>query len=354
MAIQPTPELRAFLTRHCDMPATATDDLCRSTLAKALGDGTLDFAKLRELLGIDQQGFSAAVKSQLISSLQGKEANMTTNANSPTVDQVLGASSHLRVKDPSESYCQKRTAGLHVKTGRPVQDERGRTAELPSQYDLARIGALCKWHAARDGLSVALSDHEKALMEEMFAKDVWAGMYQGRFQNEVPGMAVKALLSDSLSGGINLNPHWFDDAIIQKPLLNGELYPFVDLRPSPAATWLTALPSATRRSNGASATEPKWRCSIPQAWSRKSARPFTRSRAPLRLAGTSCRMPPWRSVGSLRSAWVAGSSASSIRPWPLALRPAASPLASSTHRASVRFPAPAVPALRRKSLTTKS
>jgi len=139
----------------------------------------------------------------------------------------------VRVKAPSEWYDPTRNLVLHRKTGREVKDFYGRYAVEPSQRDLAQIGAFIKRTAQRAGLPVSFSEHDKGLLDEMFAKSYWASS-TSELAEQIPGARVKVLLEDTTSGGLEVSPAEFDASVISFPLLNGEVLPHVDLKPANA------------------------------------------------------------------------------------------------------------------------
>ena len=118
--------------------------------------------------------------------------------------------------------------------------------ELPSQYDLALIGAWFKAsliaaghnHNLGDGQKrISLSEFEKSLLVESAAKDQWIGQSKGydygghSADGYIPATEVKSLLDDSVSGGIYAVPAVLDTALITTPLLSGQIAPFVDMKP---------------------------------------------------------------------------------------------------------------------------
>jgi HK97 family phage major capsid protein len=55
-------------------------------------------------------------------------------------------------------------------------------------------------------------------------------------KKDVTPERVKTLLSDTISGGLYINPLWFDQAVIEFPLLYGELLPYVDMVEMPRSS----------------------------------------------------------------------------------------------------------------------
>lgn len=159
---------------------------------------------------------------------------MTTKATVPAGSKAAKMLNSARVKDPSENlnrtkHAVKRADGSQLLYG-------GRPVETSSEFDLAAVGVFVKHMLRRQGVGVALSEWEKGLMAELVEKGRWVGSvgntyFGGGPDGYVPNGNVKALLDDTLSGGIEITPSVFDDAIVVKPLLNGQLAPFVDVKP---------------------------------------------------------------------------------------------------------------------------
>jgi hypothetical protein len=219
--------LRSFVEKsgHLNSSLTVGDDhkLVTEAVANALEDGSLTAEKFAEL------------------------------NNQKTPADVFGG---VRLKKPSERYSTTKSVGKHVKTGLPVQNERGLEVETVSQLETVKAGTLFKKVAQRSGLPVQLNEHENDLLEEMFEKDTWCGYIGTEYKSDIEGMRVKTLLNDSLSGGAEVVPAWFDDAIITFPLLHSQFLGQVDLRDvpksssvstasisNPTATW--GVPSGT-------------------------------------------------------------------------------------------------------------
>lgn len=187
-------------------------------MCKALVDDEVDLATLVELTANNRRSLRQD------NPMQATQNETTTKAFGNT------SSGNVRVKAESEKYCSKKSIATHVRTGEAITTDRGKPAETASQLEKAKTGVLMKFHAARSGLGIMapMSEHEKGLLSEMFEHDTWSGYLPGEgFRAGVSGVQVKALLSDSSSGGIEMNPEWFDEMAVTFPLLNGELFPYV-------------------------------------------------------------------------------------------------------------------------------
>jgi HK97 family phage major capsid protein len=165
-----------------------------------------------------------------------------------------------RVKSIAEQYDRSTKAYTYdqstnqwlksVWAGQPVMStQKGEGAHAinhPSQLDLAVCGAWFKLaaHSAARGyggapLGLKLTEHDHQLInyaihEMAFTGSVGsvAGSDDGRFSfinRKLHDYERKSLLDDVLSGGLEAAPIVFDDAIIVTPLLNGEIFPLVNL-----------------------------------------------------------------------------------------------------------------------------
>ncbi len=219
-------------------------------LAPAVDAGDAGATKaMRQLLAVgalvpDVSGFPADVSSTILSNTIASTTRtaMTTKlkSNTPsglapdsTAAKLAGAA---RVKGAGDRLSQKR---YEVKRpdGNPLVYG-GAAVERPSEYDTALIGVFFKHQLRRQGMPCELSEWERSLLAESVQKDKWVGSlpngdYYGGGSPDayVPAHRVKALLDDTISGGITLAPMVLDTAVITKPLLSGQLFPLVDVKP---------------------------------------------------------------------------------------------------------------------------
>jgi HK97 family phage major capsid protein len=151
------------------------------------------------------------------------------------------------VKAPSARYSTKRYEAKHVKTGQPVMRE-GAAVDMPSERDKALTGVYFRHLALRKGLNVRpLNEHEQEMLKELYNDGLWCGDVGGQYY---PGAKLQDifrrkgsdLIGDSTSGGSNLIPYFFDTDIVTFPLLNGELFPYVDLK---ELTWSNSVHTAS-------------------------------------------------------------------------------------------------------------
>ncbi|MGE3314000.1 MAG: phage major capsid protein [Planctomycetaceae bacterium] len=180
------------------------------------------------------------------------ENRMTSTVTANDVLRLAAHDDEVRIKRPSERYSTTKSVGRHARTGQPVRYQ-GRDVELLSQMETAKAGAFFKYLGSRSGINVNLTEHERSLLEEMIQKDSWCGKVGTEWQTGIQGDRVKALLNDATSGGREIAPEWFDDALVSYPLLHSEILPEVDLRDvprsnsvegaavgNPSVTWGTA------------------------------------------------------------------------------------------------------------------
>jgi HK97 family phage major capsid protein len=170
--------------------------------------------------------------------------------STPTLDTLhkavdtSGTGGKINVKKPSEMYRKDCAVGLHTKTGQPVAYE-GRQVMTAPEVALAKIGVWVK-HYLRSGNNPTIlgamglpvpqmTEHERLLLAETLTESRFCGLKaDNQWSNGATlaelGLHAKSLLNDATSGGQNLVPYEFDDAVITYALLHGELLPFVDLK----------------------------------------------------------------------------------------------------------------------------
>jgi HK97 family phage major capsid protein len=190
---------------------------------------------------------SGELPTGLYKSLSDCEVNEMSKQATP--EQVYGGRKSYNVKAPSSMYSEKRFTASHAKTGMPVVDPiRGRECESMSEGSKARAGVLLKALARKAGVwRGQLTEHEENLLSETAVEHDWCGHCFGEYHDRIGGdMGIKALIEDSTSGGIEIVPREFDADVITFPLLSGELFPLVDLKPVPRG----------RRIEGASISTP--------------------------------------------------------------------------------------------------
>ncbi len=192
----------------------------------------------------------SAIAKMIVNIGAGLEAELTE----------LGGRSHvdIRVKNATERYSDTKSAMVypdrttkgmqHPKAGRPVMDfdEGGgaiRAIDNPSELDMAVVGAWGKMLCAtaqHNGLRsqgfAVLPPHDKELLYHAMTKMRWGGASDGGMTADIKNEFLtaaqqKAIIDDAVSGGLEAAPIVFDDRVIQRPLLHGELFPLVNTTP---------------------------------------------------------------------------------------------------------------------------
>lgn len=219
------PRLRDYMVKNHGAEDGWSDEQVKELVSSAIKSGDLDMTEVAAIYTLHNAEHDRK---------HGVKKKMSQTPNPK--DFLRG--DRIDVKDASAQYSDVRYAAKHYKTGLPVADERGNMAEHSSQRDKAKMGCFLKGLAARAGIYQAqMNEHERALWDEMLAKDHWIQGGDGdNTWDRTDGMRVKAVLNDSLSGGVNINPEWFDSRVVTYPLLSGELFPEVDLVPMPRGT----------------------------------------------------------------------------------------------------------------------
>lgn len=210
--------IKQWLVDHAGLSATADEGEVIEASKRAIKEKLISHKQLGELLDFD---------------IQGRNMETTTSTSKqttgPSSKDVFGGAGP-NVKSPSSRYKDTKYTVKHARTGLPVKGPNGREVESLSERELAKVGAFFKLAMKKNGVSVELTEHERELNEESFTHDKWAGEIGGQYEKDLSGMRVKAsLLEDTTSGGVYLTPYFWDEAIVQFPLLFGELMPFVEI-----------------------------------------------------------------------------------------------------------------------------
>jgi HK97 family phage major capsid protein len=223
-----TKKARAYARRNLGVAAGASRRVVRHAIGAALLSGKMDSNDLAALTDI----------------VDGS-ASVTRKHHRPA--RSKGASIY-RVRDAAEQYSTKRHTGRHARTGERVVYN-GKAVETPSQLDYAKSAAWLRLLARRAGIPMPTTDHEKALVAEMFQNDQFIYAPSETETQIIRGTKAQDLFNDTTSGGQYLDPLWWDSNIITYPLLNGELFPYVDLVDMPRGTLINTAavsnPTAT-------------------------------------------------------------------------------------------------------------
>jgi hypothetical protein len=160
----------------------------------------------------------------------------------------------VRVKEAADSYDHTRKSltfpALNVKgkphafAGMPVRDynDGGEVMYAPSERDKAVAGAFAMFEVERVRTGsrtlafMKMPHHAKELLCFAMENERWGGSTNGGNFADIEGRKMtqleqKALIDDATSGGLEAAPIVFDDQVIQAPLLHGELFPLVSVKP---------------------------------------------------------------------------------------------------------------------------
>lgn len=175
------------------------------------------------------------------------EGNHYHDADEPLI-RVRGVDEKYDTTKKSMVFPEKTAAGAkHYLAGQRVFEggtEGRRYIDEPSEFERAVCGAYFKWQVnisqrGRVPANMRMTDHDKDLIQHALVKMPWGGVINGEGAEDTNSIGVnnrylrdheiKAILDDASSGGLELAPIAFDDAIITTPLLTGEVFPFVNV-----------------------------------------------------------------------------------------------------------------------------
>lgn len=287
-----TSVLKAYAARHLGVAADASDALIRATLIKAVKDGKLAPAEFKKMLGrqpvptgarrmpprptgrrsappvrrpavpvrqitpeqIQKQIDAGVTKAMEERDRREKARAATTAGVTPTA--TYSKAVQVRVKSAADRYARTQKAAVFPeRTGRfgnggrhPLAGQdathQGRKMYHPSDLDTAVAGAYLKFCITQQMQksdvppSLRMTDHDNELLKHALHEMEWTGLFRGTdtdagalsiHKKKLSDMHIKALLDDSVSGGIEAAPIAFDDAVIIYPVLYGELFPHVNV-----------------------------------------------------------------------------------------------------------------------------
>lgn len=166
--------------------------------------------------------------------------------------------------------------GRHLFAGQPASIF-GRALEHPSDRQKAVAAAFFKWslykhHSPSEIPGWAqFTKADAELVKYAMHEEAWSGYLSDRAgsrtrinRRKLNDYERKTLLDDTISGGIEVAPVAFDDAIILFPVLYGELFPYVNV----------VNVARGRRMHGASMQNPTWTSGIAEG---TSIQPFNTS-----------------------------------------------------------------------------
>lgn len=278
--------LKAFLCEKFGLPTDADEAATKKLAAEKLASGELPHDKYLEL--ITPKAAELSPLDKLVSAIASKlnipaqsaasqvltaeqvQASAAATVNAHGLGQAAvpdsqvtpeklfapaaaaaasGAHGQPRVKRASEKYGTTKSrkvypqflggrdhgvkhpmAGLDATVG-------GTPAYDQSEVERAKSGAFQRFLIQRSIREPLMTDEDTDLLMESLEKDLWVGdAFSAAGPNEyqrpkhLSELQKKTFLSDSASGGSSLVPYYFDMDLVTYPKLNGELFPFVDLK----------------------------------------------------------------------------------------------------------------------------
>ena len=268
-----TKRLRQYAEKHFGVKADASEGEVRRAVGKALLNRKLTNKQLLELTTspddpkpkkkkkpdeqpVDREADELAFRKRMRRELKRMGIR---SEKSPLVSPhaVFSKGLQIRVKEAADLYTKDRKdafypefTGRMKKTPHAYAGERAKlgSRELshPSELDKAIAGAYIKFcvnktmNAHEVPRNLKMKEHDNELMLYALHNEKWSGMIGGddadygaeRVKREkLSERQIKALLDDTVSGGVEIAPIAFDDAIILLPVLYGELFPFVNVKP---------------------------------------------------------------------------------------------------------------------------
>jgi HK97 family phage major capsid protein len=272
MKVKLTQALKDHAVKSFGVKADATDARFSAVVAAKMLSGGLTAKEYQTLSGGDtttpvvtpKSRTAPAITSEAVDDLLTKKlaslgygTNTTQSPISPEVIFGKAASMQIRVKGAVENYSKSRDKAYVPKRAgiKGNGDFRadagsqamhcGRPMEHPSELDKA-IAAVTFKMMLRGQLSpqdtprgLRITDHDMDLWNWAVRNEKWTGYVDGKGNGDLGTsinrrmlneMEYKTLLDDSVSGGIEVAPVVFDEAIILTPVLYGELFPLVNVK----------------------------------------------------------------------------------------------------------------------------
>lgn len=296
-----TKGLRDELVTNHGLPASASDVEVKSLAANAVKSGKLTKARVLELLRPSNDGNPSPNQVFGDTSPEGevrvkhikerfdctKETAKWSGGKSKSPFKTREEIEKSDYADGKDAFYYETLPGMESLLPTPTMPTSQRKKILnPSQYELAKIGAILKASIIRDygaeqaktilekqyGRGIEMLEQDEILVKAALAEDEWvgpganagemirtprllkdaerhvfqkSGLYGGRRTlGEITrdldsgamsrnGMMTKApILNDNTSGGTQAVPQYFDFEAIRTPLLYGELVPFVEITPT--------------------------------------------------------------------------------------------------------------------------
>jgi HK97 family phage major capsid protein len=266
MKIKITESLAARLVELELCAADANEEAQSEATKTALLDGKLTLEEYVELTKEPEAEEANQLKTSLetimdrLEAIEKREPSDLSKlfAQAQGVEETEGDEGKVRVVGAHERYDKAKTASRypeftrqgsrHPRAGMRVREmthEGGiRYIDEPSQLDQAVNGAWFKYqlhreYGGRPPVWARLTDHDLELVKYAVKNLEWGGVINGDGAEVHGAIGVnnrklsdweqKQLLDDTTSGGLEIAPIVFDDAIILTPYLYGELFPLVNV-----------------------------------------------------------------------------------------------------------------------------
>ncbi len=227
----------------------AGDDAAKAAAelaAKAAADAALSDEDKRIKAMLDRLGIKAP-------DAAGGTGGDSSNPNAVVFKSANGAKSP-RVKGIAEKYshtkseilypAQKKGGMAHPFAGQKAMYQ-GEQLMTPSRLGKAVSQAYFKWCLANGNnphdipRGLKMTDEDRDLVNYALHEMEWSGVVKTKddgydweskvCRRKLTEMEIKGLLDDATSGGIEIAPIEFDDALVTYPVLFGELFPQVNV-----------------------------------------------------------------------------------------------------------------------------
>lgn len=285
--------LKGYIAEKCGVAADAADDVFKKSLGEGIADGRLDMDKVKELSLVKATEAEAKVRGMVseevakamaplaasldaitkalgngakpagndgAGTLEGGLANKAFNAAAGASGGDGGSTGRVELLSVVERFSHSPTActydksqneflsksfgGVQVYSGN--QGHGGYALDMPTDRTKSIAGA---WFKRLIGLAYrqagalvppqfTLNEQDRHLVNYAIHECKFVGALPGQYGGEAYLLGEKltndfwrkTLLDDSTSGGLEAVPIEFDAAVILTPVLNGELFPLVDVR----------------------------------------------------------------------------------------------------------------------------
>lgn len=280
-----TAKLKEYAVKNLGVKADATDAVYQKAINSALASGKLNYKQFAALGAVtpvpvkrtpvktvtrpvmtktvtrpvpfNPVALDKAVENRVQKELAKMNQVVDKDAFNP--ERMLYKSNptvKARVKSAVEQFSSKKSAAVYpdrcgingrgTKHGFAGQQVRfmGRNVDMPSDLDKGVIAAyfkfMCEPQLQAAGIPIPrwlkMTDTDKQLLNHAFYEVAWTGVI-GRSKGQryewdrkkLDDLQVKTILNDATSGGAEISPYMFDDAVVLYPLLYGELFPHVNV-----------------------------------------------------------------------------------------------------------------------------